>query len=104
VRSSLARGRLLQAEYMLSGMRDEMLALTCMRFGVTAIQGRGFDDLPDEEKTEFVSCYPCSVTTAELRRAFEATMKALLSEICYQNGGLAERTEATLREVASAPY
>ena len=101
VRSSLARGRLLQAEYMLSGMRDEMLALACVRFGVTASQGRGFDDLPDKEKNDLVSCYPCSITKAELRRAFEATMKALLSEIHYRNGDLLARIEATLSEVAS---
>jgi hypothetical protein len=103
VRSTLARGRLLQADYMLSRMRDEMLALACMRFGVTASQGRGFDDLPDKDKHEFLSCYPCSVTAAELRRAFEATMEALLLEIRYQNGELLGRIEPTLREVASSP-
>lgn len=103
VRSSLARGRLLQAEYMLSGMRDEMLALACNRRGVPAIQGRGFDDLPDEEKDGFLACYPRAVTGAELRRAFQETMNALLSEIRQQDGALVERIEATLREVASRP-
>lgn len=101
VRSSLARGRLLQAEYMLSGMRDEVLALACMRFRVTTSQGGGFDDLPSKEKNEFVSCYPLSVIASELRRAFEATMKALLSEIHCQSGDLWARLEAPLREIAS---
>lgn len=103
VRSSLARGRVLQAEYMLSGMRDEMLALACVRSGLTASQGRGFDDLPDKEKTEFVSCYPRTVTTEELRRAFGATMKALLSEIRCCNRDLLQRIEATLQELSSSP-
>jgi hypothetical protein len=100
VRSSLERGRLLQAEYMLSGMRDEALALACMRCGVETIQGRGFDDLPEEEKDAFAACYPRGMTQAELRRAFQATMRALLAEIRRQDGGLAGRIEATLREVA----
>jgi hypothetical protein len=103
VRSSLERGRLLQAEYMLSGMRDEALALACMRCGVATIQGRGFDDLPDEEKNGFAECYPRGMMRAELRRAFQATMKALLAEIRRQDGELAGRIEATLKEVAGGP-
>jgi hypothetical protein len=39
VRSSIARSRLLQAEYMLSGMRDNVLGLMCKRNGVAAAQG-----------------------------------------------------------------
>lgn len=102
VRSSLARGRVLQAEYMLSRMRDEMLTLACTRFGVSVTQGRGFDHLPDQQKNQFVSCYPCSLTIAELRRAFNETMKALLSEIRYRDGDLLERIGPTLAEVASS--
>jgi hypothetical protein len=30
-RSSIARGRVWQAEYMISGMRDQVLALACLR-------------------------------------------------------------------------
>jgi hypothetical protein len=37
VRSSNARGRHLQAERMLSGMRDNVLALACKRHGVGAL-------------------------------------------------------------------
>src|SRR5438128_12381578 len=36
VRSSLARGRLWQAEYMLSAMRDQVFALACVRPGLPA--------------------------------------------------------------------
>lgn len=103
VRSSLARGRLLQAEYMLSEMRDEMLALACLRCGVPAVQGRGFDDLPDEEKNDFLPCYPCGATQVDLHRAFQATMKALLFEIRHHDGALAHRIAAALSEVASHP-
>ena len=46
-RSSIARARLLQAEYMLSGMRDHVFALARLRHGVGFGQGRGLDDLPE---------------------------------------------------------
>ena len=45
-RSSIARGRAWQAEYMISGVRDHVLALACLRHGVPAVQGRGMDRLP----------------------------------------------------------
>src|ERR671935_220226 len=47
-RSSLARGRLWQAEYMVSAMRDQALALACLRHGLPAREGRGIDLLPSE--------------------------------------------------------
>ncbi len=45
-RSSIARGRVWQAEYMISAMRDQVLALACLHHGVPAVQGRGMDSLP----------------------------------------------------------
>ena len=40
VRSSIARSRLLQAEYMLSGMRDNVLAMMCERHGCSGCAGQ----------------------------------------------------------------
>lgn len=40
-RSSIARGRAWQAEYMLSALRDEALALACRRYGLPAGPARG---------------------------------------------------------------
>src|SRR5262245_45915417 len=48
VRSALARGRPWQAEYMVSAMRDQVLALACVRHGLPAREARGFDQLPDD--------------------------------------------------------
>ena len=48
VRSSHARGRVWQAEYMVSAMRDQVLALVCLRHGVPTVEGRGIDRLPPE--------------------------------------------------------
>ena len=41
-RSSLARGRVWQAEYMISGVRDHVLALACVRHGCLPCRGAGW--------------------------------------------------------------
>lgn len=46
VRSSVNRGRFLQADYMLNGMRDHVGMLMTARRGLRADHGRGLDDLP----------------------------------------------------------
>lgn len=81
VRSSLNRDRTLQAEYMLSGMRNHVFQLTCLRCGVTEHQGRGLDDLPACERETAAACIPQSLGPSELTRAFQATMQALLKEV-----------------------
>ncbi len=80
-RSSILRGRIWQAEFMLSGMRDQVLALGCLRMGLPVIQARGVDDLPSEVTSSAVECLVGSLSISELKRAFRATMNALLREI-----------------------
>ena len=80
-RSSILRGRTWQAEYMLSGMRDQVLALGCLRMGLPVIQARGVDGLPSEMTSSAVECLVRSLGISELKRAFRATMNALLREI-----------------------
>lgn len=102
VRSSLARKRFLQAEYMLAGMRNQVLALVCIRHGVPSVQGRGLDDLSDDVRCGFGSCYPASLDVGELVRAFRATMDALLNEAYLADASLTKRIEATLIEIITA--
>ena len=99
VRSSIARGRRLQAEHMLSGMRDNVLALACKRHGVAAVQGRGLDDLPEELQAQAAGCLPHSLEPAELKRAFRATTDILLDEIRYADATLAAKLTAPLNIV-----
>src|SRR5437868_3583950 len=47
-RSSIERGQLWQAEYMVSGVRDQVLALACLRHGLPAAYARGADRLPPD--------------------------------------------------------
>src|SRR5438105_7011591 len=81
VRSSIARRRMLQAEYMLSSMRNQVLGLACLRNELPPRDGRGFDDLDNDYRTAILSCYPKSLDAEELSRAFHNTTHVLFSEI-----------------------
>ena len=100
VRSAMARGRRLQAEYMLSGMRNEVLALECRRLGLVEVQGRGLDDLPQDCRLRAANCFPQSLDIAEIGRAFEQTAAELLSEIEIADPELAARLRHPLMEIA----
>jgi len=102
-RSSLARGRVWQAEYMISGVRDHVLALACVRHGVPAVQGRGMDQLPAEVTAGFAAALVRSVDGAELERAFRAVTESLIAEIGLADAGLAGRLTGVLRELAGGP-
>src|SRR5581483_9106692 len=100
VRSSIARRRLLQAEYMLSNTRSRVIALACLREGLATSEGRGFDDLSKDHRSRFAECYPSSLNAEGLQRAFQQTMHALLNEIRFQSRDLAERIGPTLSKIA----
>lgn len=100
VRSSLARGRVLQTDYMLSGMRNHVFELACLRCGVIAKQGRGLDDLPASEKDAAAKCIPASLQPSEMKRAFQNTTDALLREIRHVDGELENKLAGVLKEIA----
>jgi len=99
VRSSLARGRRLQTEYMLGGMRNHVLELACVRCGVVAHQGRGLDDLPLPEREMAAACLPKSLDPSELQSAFRATMQALLKEVGQVDQELETRLAGPLNDM-----
>jgi len=101
VRSSIARSRLLQAEYMLSGMRENVLVLMCKHHGVAAVQGRGLDDLTEEQKARAAECLVRSLEPVELKRAFRLTMGALIAEVRRADSGLATKLEGTLNRIVN---
>lgn len=101
VRSSLARGRMLQAEYMLSGMRNHVCELMCLRCGLNARHGRGLDDLPAAEQEKAESCVPRSLEPAELKRAFQNTMQLLLEDIRDVDAELEAKLAGPLKGVAA---
>jgi hypothetical protein len=98
-RASIARGRVWQAEYMISGMRDQVLALACLRHGVPAVQGRGIDSLPPEATAPVAGGLVRLLDDAELRRAFGVVTEALIAETERADHSLAGRLAGPLREL-----
>ena len=106
VRSCIERGRMWQAEWMVSEVRDQVLALACKRLGLPTSEARGYDRLPDDVKTRMAGGLVRELTPAELWRVFRVAMDCLLDEAVHVDAVLAERIRPTLEEVilpASAP-
>jgi hypothetical protein len=80
-RSSIARGKLWQANYMINGVRDNALALACLRHGLAAVHARGVDTLPADVTAPFQASLVRSLDPSELWRAFRVVMDGLLFEI-----------------------
>lgn len=100
-RSSIARGHVWQAEYMISGIRDNALALACIRHGLPAVHGRGVDLLPKEVAAQFEGALIRRLDAAELSRSFRVAVDGLLSEIRCADETLAGRLQAALLLLAT---
>jgi hypothetical protein len=98
-RSSIARRKLWQAEYMISGIRDHALALACIRHGLPAAHGRGMDQLPSRVTAQFEASLVRQLDTAELSRAFRVVVSGLLDEIRSADEELGGRLDQTLRSL-----
>lgn len=81
VRSAIARNKPWQAEHMLTGMRNQLLALLCLRHALPTAHGKGIDQLPNAIKETLEPTLPANLTTPELTRAFRATTEALTHEV-----------------------
>jgi hypothetical protein len=81
---------------MISGVRDNALALACIRLGLPAVHGRGIDLLPKEVAAQFEGALVRRLDSAELSRCFRVAMHGLLSEIRCTDEGLAGRLQAAL--------
>jgi hypothetical protein len=95
-RSCIERGKVWQAEYMISAVRDHALALACLRHGLPAVQGRGFDGLPPEVRLGFEGALARTVDPDELRRAFAVAIEGLMSETRRVEPALAHLLDAPL--------
>jgi hypothetical protein len=101
VRSSITRSRPLQAEHMLSGMRDNVLALISKRHGVDCRQGRGLDDLPEQQRARAAECLTRSLKPVELKRAFQFTVDTFLEEVQCADPALATKLERPLKKTVN---
>jgi len=98
-RSSIARGRNLQALHMVNGVRDHVVSLACMRYGLPAHQGRGVDALPAEVREMFAETVVRGLDPSELGRAFAHATTALLDEAERIDSDLASRLRVPAGEL-----
>lgn len=103
-RSCIARGRFWQAEFMISGVRDNALALACIRQGLPGAHGRGMDLLPSEVTAQFEGSLVSRLNRDELWRAFGFAVRGLLSEIRSVDPRLAERLQPALANLVTSGY
>jgi hypothetical protein len=103
-RSCIAREKLWQAEYMISGIRDHALALACIRHGLPAAHGRGIDHLPSGVTAQFEGSLVRQLDAVELLRAFRVVTDGLLSEIRSTDSELAGRLQEVLTHLTESPH
>lgn len=99
-RFCIERGRVWQAEYWISGVRDLGLALACRRRGLASSNGRGYDDLPNEVREVFVGSLVHLLEPSELLRALASAIDGLLGE-ADEVKDLAKKVEPQLRLLTS---
>jgi hypothetical protein len=95
-RTSIARDHLWQAQLMISGVRDNSLALACIRHGLPAVHGRGLDLLPRGVTAQFEGSLVHGLNRDELSRALQVVVQGFLSEVRNADPELAGRLEAPL--------
>ena len=100
-RFCIERGRYWHAEYWISGTRDCALSLACRRRGLSAVHGRGFDDLPADVRDRFKDALVTSLERDELLRALGCAIESLLRERAEVQE-LAAKVEPELRKLTAA--
>jgi hypothetical protein len=98
-RTSIERGRWIQAAYWISELRNEALHIAMSRTGVEPSHARGAHLLPVGLTAEVEKTFPASLDEAELRRALAESI-ALLRRITQDTDLLTTRVLAQLDELA----
>jgi hypothetical protein len=99
-RFSIERGRPWQAEYWISGVRDQAFALACRRRGLEVSYGRRFDELPAAVLEPFEDALVRSLEPEELSRAIRSAI-AVLQQESEEAAELASAVEAQLQALVS---
>lgn len=101
-RSCIRRGELWRAEYMVSGMRDLLLTLACLRCGLPTSQARGADRLPPEARAALEGALVRRLEPAELSRALGSAVQALDSAIRTEHPEIAMRLGPVLSQLVTS--
>lgn len=95
----IERRRSWQAEHWISAVRDQVIALACLRLGHTTSYAKGAHLLPHELTGPLETALVQSLDEAELRRALEAVVVSLGRELELTDPALAARLQPMLTEL-----
>ncbi|WP_345605391.1 nucleotidyltransferase domain-containing protein [Pseudonocardia adelaidensis] len=101
-RPAIGPGRIWQAEHMIGGMREHVIALACLRHDLATVQGRGVDDLPRAVTAPLAATLVRSPDPAEVHRAFAATCALLVDEVALVDEAVAARVGPVLEELVGS--
>jgi hypothetical protein len=93
---AIERGRPWEGAYWIGSVRDQALALACLRLGESPHYSRGVDRLPPDVSAPLEDTFVAGLEPDELRRALRAARQCLLDEIGQRDALLAKRLEAAL--------
>ena len=99
-RASIDREKWWQAEFCISALRDNALALACLRAGLPTAYGKGFDALPSSVTGALGDALVRSLDRDELLRALASAVDGLLRE-AGDVQDLARSVELQLRGLAT---
>jgi len=95
-RAAIERGRVWQAEYWISAIRDQGLALACLRRQLPSAHARGIDRLGTHTTGPWTQTFVRSLDQGELRRALATAAGLFLHEVAESRPALAARLRAPL--------
>ena len=97
-RVCIERGHFWQAEYCISELRRNSLALACIKHDLPASYGKGFDHLPADIRDRFLPALVVSLDENALSRALRSAIDAFIE---LQSDDISEVAVARLREAAT---
>jgi hypothetical protein len=80
-RNAIERGAVWEAEYWVSALRGQTIALACHRLGLPTHYAKGADELPVTLRSQLEATLVCRLDSGELRRAHQAATRAFLTEL-----------------------
>lgn len=93
-RSAIARGKVWQAVMMLDELRNQVIALMCLRLDLNAWHGRDADRLPEAAQRALRQSHAGFITTESLDNSLIALSALLLTEIEWHDPKRAELLRA----------
>jgi predicted nucleotidyltransferase len=102
-RMSIERGKKLQAEYLIAVVRQQLIALACLRLGHSTAYAKGAHLLTQEVTAPLEATLVRSFDEAELRRALAAGTTALAAELDRTDTDLGARLRPLLEELGESP-